>query len=202
MTVALTDSSRAKSFENQASETKTAKWTLEDYHRMIDSGVLDDKHVELIRGDIIEMAPEGTPHASRSASAGEYLTMLLIEQAQIRQAHPITLPNQSEPEPDIAVVRRISSEYEDHHPYPEDIFWLIEYSKATLAKDLNLKSRTYAEANISEYWVVDLQQQVLVVFRKPNEGEYAERESYAEGDITPLAFPSVAISVDRIVRKK
>ena len=188
--------------KTQPFQATLAKWSLEDYHRMVEFGILDNKRVELIKGEIIEMAPEGKSHASRSASAGEYLTVLLIEQAQVRQAHPITLPNQSEPEPDIAIVRRQTTEYEDHHPYPEDIFWLIEYSKATLVKDLTLKSQTYAEASIPEYWVVDLNQQSLIVFRAPEEGQYTTKAIYTQGQIAPVAFPNVSISVNRIIRRK
>lgn len=179
-----------------------AKWTLEEYHRMVESGVLDSKRVELIRGEIVEMPPEGKPHASCSVSAGEYLTLLLVEKAQIRPAKPITLPNQSEPEPDIAIVQRIDTEYEDHHPYPENIFWLIEYSESSLFKDLNLKSKVYAEVNIPEYWVVDLKQQTLIVFRHPQAGEYTSRNSHTSGQIASLAFPDIPISVNRILRRK
>ncbi|MEL6262735.1 MAG: Uma2 family endonuclease [Cyanobacteria bacterium J06626_6] len=179
-----------------------AKWTLEEYHRMIESGILDNKRVELIRGEIVEMPPEGEAHASRSVSAGEYLTLLLIEKAQLRPAKPITLPNQSEPDPDIAVVRRIDTEYEDHHPYPENIFWLIEYSESSLVKDLNLKSQVYAEVDIPEYWVFNLKQKELIVFRGPEAGEYTSRVAYTAGQITSLAFPDISISVDRIIRRK
>ncbi len=133
-----------------------AKWTLEDYHRLIESGLLYDKRVELIRGEIVEMPPEGEPHAYFSSEAGDYLTQLLGERAMVRQAKPITLPNQSEPEPDVAIVQRLGSEYFRHHPYPENTFWLIEYSNTSLDKDLKIKTQVYAEVNIAEYWVVDI----------------------------------------------
>ena len=120
MTVTLTDSSRAESFG-----AKTAKWTLEDYHRMIESGVLDNKQVELLRGEIVEMAPEGEPHAYSISESGEYLMTLLGGLAKVRYGHPITLPDNSEPEPDIAVVQRLGRAYLTHHPYPENIFWII-----------------------------------------------------------------------------
>lgn len=69
----------------------TAKWTLEDYHRMIEAGILDGRPVELLNGEIIEMSPEGEPDASASSEAGEYLMRLLGERAQVRQAKPITM---------------------------------------------------------------------------------------------------------------
>ncbi|MGH2412945.1 MAG: Uma2 family endonuclease, partial [Microcystaceae cyanobacterium] len=81
-----------------------AKWTVEDYHRMIEAGVLADRRVELIAGEIVEMAPEGPLHKYVTDTSAEYLRSLLQGKAKIYEAHPITLPD-SEPEPDIAVVR-------------------------------------------------------------------------------------------------
>ena len=176
-----------------------AKWTLEEYHHMIESGVLDNKRVELIRGEIIEMAPEGKPHAYSISESGEYLTNLLGTQAKVRYGHTITLPDDSEPEPDIAIVQRLGKAYLEHHPYPENIFWLIEYSDATLQKDLNLKSQVYAAAGIPEYWVVDLKRSVLVVLRDPKDGHYTSLVEYTEGEILSLAFPQVPISVSSIL---
>lgn len=83
----------------------TAKWTLKEYHSMIDAGILSGRKVELLRGEIVEMAPEGEPHAYSSDEAGEYLASLLGERATIREAKPITLRDDSEPEPDIAIVQ-------------------------------------------------------------------------------------------------
>jgi Uma2 family endonuclease len=183
-----------------------AKWTLEEYHRMIDTGLLDDRRVELIKGEIVEMAPEGKPHAYFSSESGDYLSELLGKRAKVRQAKPITLPNQSEPEPDLAIVQRLGAEYLSHHPYPENIFWLIEYSDASLKKDLNLKAQVYAEVNIAEYWVVDLQARSLIVFRAPQAGQsqagqYSSCVTYTQGQITPLAFPDISISVGAIINR-
>lgn len=176
-----------------------AKWTLEEYHSMIDAGILSGRKVELLKGEIVEMAPEGEPHAYSSDEAGEYLTSLLGEGAKVRQAKPITLPDDSEPEPDIAVVQRLGREYRDHHPYPENIFWLIEYSNTSLEKDLETKSKIYAGANIQEYWVVNLKKSHLVVFRQPLDGEYAAKQTLTTGIIHPLAFPKVSVSVNQII---
>ena len=176
-----------------------AKWSVDDYHRMIEAGILRDRRVELLKGEIVEMSPEGEPHAYFSSEAGEYLTRLLGDCAMIRQSKPITLPNDSEPEPDIAIVQRLGREYLEHHPYPENIFWLIEYSDSTLDKDLQTKSKVYAEVKIPEYWVVNLKRRQLVIFRDPQDGEYASKFTLSGGTIYPLAFPEVAISIDSIV---
>ncbi len=123
----------------------------------------------------------------------------LSDRAMVRLAKPITLPNNSEPEPDIAIVQRLGREYLDHHPYPDNIFWLIEYSESSLEKDLEIKRKIYAQVGISEYWVINLQRRQLIVFRDPQDGEYASRSALAGGIIYPLAFPDISISVDSIV---
>ncbi len=181
--------------------TLTTKWTLQDYHQMISTGLLDNKNVELIRGDIVEMAPEGKPHAYFSTQSDKYLTRLLGDRALVLQAKPITLPNQSEPQPDISVVQPLGEAYLDHHPYVENIFWLIEYSDTTLKKDLELKSSTYAEVGIQEYWIVDLKARSLIVFRNPEANTYTSRLDYSSGSLSPLSFPDVKIEVNAIVKK-
>ncbi|MEM6449771.1 MAG: Uma2 family endonuclease [Cyanobacteria bacterium P01_D01_bin.105] len=183
-------------------KAQLAKWTLAEYHHMIDAGILDERRVELIKGEIVEMAPEGEPHAYSISESGEYLTTLLGKQAKVRNGHPITLPDDSEPEPDIAIVQRLGKEYLEHHPYPENIFWIIEYSDATLKKDLNIKSQMYATANIPEYWVVDLKRKVLVVFRELSNGHYTSRTEYTQGKITPLTFPHIPILVSAIIEQE
>jgi Uma2 family endonuclease len=177
----------------------TAKWTIDDYHQMITAGILDDRRVELLKGEIVEMSPEGEPHAYFSTEAGEYLTRILGERATIRPAKPITLANNSEPEPDIAIAQRLGREYLNHHPYAENIFWLIEYSDSSLDKDLETKTKIYAEAEIPEYWVVNLKKRQLIVFREPQDGEYTSKSTVTGGTIYPIAFPDIAVAVDLIV---
>lgn len=177
-----------------------ARISLDQYHRMVEAGIWDDRHVELLNGIIVEMSPEGPPHAHRSADASEYLIHLLGQQAQVRSAKPITLPNGSEPEPDIAIVQRLGDEYLNHHPYPENIFWVIEYSNTSLEKDLGLKTAVYAVAEITEYWIVDLKANKLIVLREPVNGTYQSQQEMTAGTIQPLAFASVAVEVSRLLK--
>jgi len=176
-----------------------AKWTIDEYHRMIAAGILDNRQVELLKGEIVEMSPEGEPHAYFSSEAGEYLIRLLGDRATIRLSKPITLPNKSEPEPDIAIVQRLGREYLEHHPLSKNIFWLIEYSDSTLDKDLEIKSKIYAEVDIPEYWVANLKRRELVVFRDAQDGEYTSKSILTAGKIYPLAFPDVAVSINYII---
>lgn len=175
------------------------KWTINEYHRMIDLGLLDGKNVELLRGEIIEMPPEREPHAEQSEDGYKYLIRLLGDQAHIRQAKLITLPNRSEPEPDISICHPLGREYRLHHPYPENIYWIIEYANTSLDRDLKIKSKIYAEVEIQEYWIVNLQKNELIIMREPEGGEYSRQTMLKSGTVQSLAFPDLEIEVLRII---
>lgn len=179
----------------------TAKWTLGEYHQMIDMGILEGRRVELLNGEIIEMSPEGPEHAQVSTDAAEYLREQLNQRALVRDAKPITLPiSDSEPEPDLAIVQPLREIYRtQHHPYPENIFWVIEYANSSLAKDLDAKRKAYASAGIQEYWVVDLKHRALKVLREPDQGDYQFEQTLTNGNVYPLAFPDVAIAVQQLL---
>jgi Uma2 family endonuclease len=168
---------------------------------MVEAGLLSDRRAELLRGDIVEMAPEGKPHAHLSSTTADYIRELLAGQVKVREEKPVTLPDASEPEPDIAVVQDLGDVYLDHHPYPENIFWLVEYADASLKKDLEVKSQIYAEAGITEYWVVNLKQMELVVFTEPGTGGYRQQRVWVEGEVSPQAFPQARFVVGRLIRR-
>jgi Uma2 family endonuclease len=177
-----------------------ARFTLEQYHQMIEMGWLDDAAVELLNGVIVEMSPEGEPHAYSSHEAAKYLMRVLGDRADVRQAKPITIPDSaSEPEPDIAIIQDLGQEYRQHHPYPDNIFWVIEYSHASLRKDPEPKAKVYAAAGIAEYWVINLRKMELVVMRDPVNGEYRSQLTLTQGLIYPLSFPELAIEVSRLL---
>lgn len=169
------------------------KWSVDDYHRMIVGGVLSDRNVELLAGDIVDMSPETPIHYSTAKRGVRRLETLLAGQAEVRFNGPITLSD-SEPEPDIAIVRLPESAYNHRHPGPEDIFWVIEVAKTSLQKDLDLKAKIYAQANIPEYWILNLSVPHLVVFRQPLNGQYQSQTVIDEGALAPLAFPDVSVN--------
>jgi Uma2 family endonuclease len=180
-----------------------AKWSIDEYHRMVEAGILcvhvvtplEYRNVELLEGEIIEMSP-GTPiHYNTAMPLGsKYLEALLTNQAEVLFNGPITLAN-SEPEPDIAIVRLPDSTYNNRHPKPEDIFWLIEVANTSLKKDLELKASIYADAQIQEYWILDLSAQQIIVLRNPQDKQYTQEQIIKAGIITPLAFPNIQVSV-------
>ena len=175
-----------------------AKWSVDDYHRMIEAGILRDRRVELLAGEIVEMSPETPIHYNTAKRGARYLEELLAGRADVRFNGPITLLD-SEPEPDIAIVRLPESTYNNRNPEPEDIFWVIEVAKASLKKDLDFKGSIYATAEIQEYWVLDISAKRLIVFREPQNGQYVIEQTFLQGEVIPLAFQDVRILIERLL---
>ncbi len=118
----------------------------------------------------------------------------------MREAHPITLSD-SEPEPDLAIVHPPNARYKTCHPRAEDIFWLIEIADSTLDKDLGSKQKIYAQANIPEYWVMNVQQHQIIVLRDPQADTYQIQQRYTHGTIAAIAFPAIELSVDPLLAR-
>jgi Uma2 family endonuclease len=98
----------------------------------------------------------------------------------------------------VAIVQSPDLQYLEHHPYPANIFWLIEYADSTLVKDLTTKQKIYAQAGILEYWVVNLIAPELIVFREPGNDGYAQETKFSNGLLTALSFPDINIEVRKL----
>ena len=175
-----------------------AKWSIDEYHRMIETGILYQRKVELLAGEIVEMSPETPIHYNTAKRGAKYLEELLADKAEVRFNGPITLTD-SEPEPDIAIVKLPELAYDNRHPQPEDIFWVIEVAKTSLKKDLELKSTIYAAAHIQEYWILDLSAKQIIVMRNPQNEIYTQQQVITGGIITSLAFPNIQVSAQRLL---
>ncbi len=169
-----------------------------DYHRLVEAGLLQDQSVELLAGKIVEMSPETPMHYSTAKRDAKYLEILLSGRAEVRFNGPITLSD-SEPEPDIAIVRLPESAYNQRHPAPADIFWLIEVAQTSFKKDREVKAAIYATASIREYWVLNLKDQQLIVLRDPQNGLYRSEQIFSAGTVAPLAFLDVQVAVERMI---
>ncbi len=177
------------------------RWSVDEYHRMIAAGILTSRdRVELLDGQILEMVPQEPPHASTTSSFGNDFVLLFAGKAWVRQQLPITITPDSEPEPDIAVVRIDSNRYRDRHPIPEDVYLLIEVSDSTLNYDRKRKAKVYAQANILEYWVIDVNQRQVFVFRKPQGDTYqVEQVLQVDAAIAPVAFSDTVIQLSNLL---
>jgi Uma2 family endonuclease len=173
---------------------------VEEYRRMAEA-FPSGARIELIDGDLIEtVVPMNPPHASRV----QKLTMALVGQlagrAQIRCQLPVTLDDYSEPEPDCAVVRFDARDYFDDHPRVPDIFLLIEVADSSRDADRRMKVPLYGRCGVSETWLVDLVDDLVIVYRDPGDDGYGLVAPIRRGEvITPLAFPDCSVAVDAML---
>lgn len=181
------------------------RFTIDEYHRLIELEFLKESdRIELIRGELIQMVAKGTPHTVCGSILCRQLDRLLGDRAVIRGQDPITLPSQSEPEPDVAVARGKDEDYLAHHPYPEDIFLVIEISDSTLDYDQTTKLKIYAEAAISDYWIVNLNVRQLERYSQPYQnaqGEFnylSKQISLPHQSVTIPGFEDVLLDLNRV----
>ena len=144
------------------------KFTIDEYHKLVDLGLFtENDRIELIRGEIIEMAPKRTPHSVCNSILFGELYRLLYDRANVRGREPITLFANSEPEPDVVIARKKDDNYLSAHPTAEDIILVIEISDSTLKYDRETKLSLYAEAGVNNYWIVNLVENHLEVYTNP-----------------------------------
>jgi Uma2 family endonuclease len=182
-------------------EIERRLFTVDDYHRMVDAGILDENdRVELIRGEIVRMAPIGSRHAGCVAALNQWLVTALVGRAILWPQNPVTLPPYSEPEPDIMLVAPRDDFYRSGHPRAHNVLLLVEVADTTIRYDRRVKVPLYAEESIREVWIVDLAGEAIHVYRDPHEGTYRHVERLGrDASIAPEAFPDVALSVASIL---
>ena len=154
--------------------TQIRSLTSADYYQMMESGIIrEGEKVELILGQIFTMAAKGTRHTLSTRKLFKQLLALIGDRADVQSQDPITLPNNSEPEPDIVIARLRSDDYVNSHPSPADIILVIEVADSSIKFDRETKAPLYAAAGISEYWIVNLIDNRLEIYRKPEGSIYA-----------------------------
>lgn len=161
-----------------AIQLKRQLFTVEEYYKMAEVGILgpEDK-VELINGEIIRMSPSKSEHANAIDLLGRELILSIQKRALVRIQNPININDQSEPEPDIAIVRQQEgTSYRNQHPRPEDLLLIIEVADSSLRFDREVKMPLYAAAGIPEYWIVNLQDQQVEVYKKLVRGQYSSHQ--------------------------
>jgi len=175
------------------------RFTVEDYHRMVESGILtEDYRVELLHGEIVLMAPIGSRHmacVNRLIVAFEDLGDRVVKSVQ----NPVHLAD-SEPEPDLALLAPRADFYASRVPLPGDVLLLVEVAESSQVKDRDVKAPLYAQNDVPEYWLVDLAADVIEVYRQPEDGRYPDPVRATAGEILrPLAFPEFTVAVDAVL---
>ncbi|MBM3943130.1 MAG: Uma2 family endonuclease [SAR202 cluster bacterium] len=177
------------------------RFTAEDYHRMAQAGILgEDDRVELIEGEIVEMAPIGSRHQAYVDRLNTLFARRMEGRAIIRVQGPIVLGGDSEPQPDLALLRPRPDYYAGAHPTPEDVLLLVEVSDSSGDYDRQVKAPLYARHGILEYWLVGLEAGVVEVYRQPAPEGYQQVSQVARGQrLTLQAFPSLKVRVEDVL---
>ncbi|MFN0078849.1 MAG: Uma2 family endonuclease [Prosthecobacter sp.] len=157
--------------------------TVEELYRLFnerDPG--ETRRMELINGEIVDMLPPGPFHSGFTDEVHEVIREKVGKALRVRCQNPIRINRHNEPQPDIAVVEKRKDGYTLSHPGPDDVLLIIEISDSSLEYDLNTKRQTYAKAEIAEYWVLDVNDRELHVFRRPWQGDYTEHATFSGED--------------------
>ncbi len=182
MITSATAPGRASSF------ARVYRFSVRDYHRMGDTGILrPDLRTELIDGEIVEMPPIGHPHAGTVKLLANLMKETVGRDAIVAVHNPVWLNDHSEPLPDIALLLPRPDYYRNGHPGPTDVLLLVEVADSSLTYDRQIKLPRYARAAIPEVWVVDLAGRRLEIHRQPTDAGYAQ--VVQADDLSAIAVP-------------
>jgi len=173
------------------------RFSVEEYHSMIESGILaDDRKVELLEGLVVEKMGQNPPHSSALRKLLRLLNRILPSEYVVSPQLPITLAT-SEPEPDIAIVLGPDERYDERHPVPGEVAVVIEIADESLIRARRDKAKLYAGSKIPEYCIVNLAAAVVEVYSKPTAGReprYKTIQSYARQEPVPLTLAGKTVA--------
>lgn len=174
-------------------------FTRDEYYSMAEAGVFGDKRLELIEGEIIEMAPIGPSHAAITDPLAAILRDVFGPGFTVRTQVPVSLgvdPRPSDPQPDVAVVTGSWRDYTGRNPRPQEIKLLVEVADTTLSDDRSVKSTLYAASGVPEYWIVNLVDGQLEVHRDPTESGYVSVKIYRPDEtVEPLFSDGKSVTI-------
>ncbi|MDB9510406.1 Uma2 family endonuclease [Kamptonema animale CS-326] len=176
-------------------------FTVQEYHLMGEAGILgEDDRVELIEGEIIQMAAIGTRHASCVNRLARRFSLIPEDLTTFAIQNPIQLAERTELQPDVVLLQPRADYYATAHPMPSEVLLLVEVSDSTIDFDRDVKVPNYARSGIREVWLWDLEANCLEVYRLPTANGYSSMQRFERGEmVSPLAFPDFNVSVDLIL---
>lgn len=185
--------------KTKTQEVTRRRFTVHDYHRMAEAGILhEDDRVELIEGEISEMAAIGSRHFTCVNTLNRLLVKSLGEEAIVSVQNPVRLNENNEPEPDVAVIR--PRDYRDSLPDPEDVLFLIEVSDTTLPYDRSVKLPLYARFGIPEVWIMDLAGELVERHTGPSGEIYRHLERAPRGEtLASTVLPGLTFDVSAVL---
>lgn len=177
------------------------RFTVEEYYQMAKAGILsEDERVELLEGEIVEMAPIGSRHAACVKRLNHLLSQQVGGRALVSVQDPIRLGPHSEPQPDLALLRPRLDYFAQAHPGPQDVYLVIEVGETSADFDREVKGPLYARAGIPEVWLVDLSEERVEVYREPTPQGYRVIQQVRRGErLTLTMFPDLDLAVDAIL---
>ncbi len=186
-------------------EPKYFKWTKKEYHYLAELGMFEGKRTEFLEGEIIEMPPMKSPHATGLSLTDSAMREVFGREFTIRNQSPLDFGENFEAVPDITIVQGEARDFKDAHPQTADL--VIEISDTTLSYDRNRKASLYARFGIEDYWILNLKKRTLEIYRTPAEDEnsfygfsYAEKTTFSETqEVSPLAKPEAKIKIADIL---
>ncbi len=186
---------------NKKTELSFHRFTIEEYHKLAEVNILnEDDRVELIEGRIFDMTPIGSLHAACVKRLIDLFAERLQKRAIISVQDPIDLNKQTEPEPDIAILKRRPDFYAERHPIPYDILLVIEVADTSIEYDRTIKIPLYARANIKEVWFVNLLENTVEVHLGPSPEGYKQITEYQNNQgISPKNFPDIIVTASEIL---
>jgi Uma2 family endonuclease len=172
-------------------------FTVDEYHRMAEAGILGaDERVELIEGEIVQMAPIGPRHAGCVINATRMFITRLGDHAVVSPQNPVIIRPRSEPQPDLLLLRPRAVSYSRELPASHDVLLAVEVADTTVRFDRVVKSRLYARAGIAEFWLCLTMDGAVEVYREPGPDGYASVTLHGSGEtVSSLAFPAVSFAV-------
>src|SRR5262245_60861704 len=181
-----------------ATEVSRHLFTVHDYHRMVEAGILhEDDRVELIRGEILAMSPIGPPHNGSVLRANNLLMRIVNDRALVSAQGAVRLDQYSEPQPDIVLLRPRDDFYTHQHPQPADILLIVEIADSSLDFDRQIKAGLYAETGVVEYWVSDIPDRCIWTYADARGGTYQTVRQYGAGDVlVPRLLPECDIPLN------
>jgi len=181
---------------------KTHRFTVDEYHRMGEVGIFsEDDRVELLAGEIVEMCPIGPLHAGTVNRLTALFTSRLGGEVVVQIQNPLLLRTEdSEPQPDVALLRPRTDFYTRGHPEAHDVYLVIEVADTSVAADREVKFPIYARAGVPEAWLLDVSAERLEVHWHPNPDGYQDVRYFQRGEsVAPQAFPDLALTVDALL---
>lgn len=172
--------------------------TAEEYHKMAEVGILQERGLELINGEIIKMTPIGSRHLSCVNLLNEILVEKLGRKVIVSVQNPVRLNEYNEPEPDISILERTEDRYASQLPTAEDVMLVIEVADSSIDYDRDVKLPIYAENGIPEYWLINLNQKEIEAYREPAGNAYRFRELLRPGDLIKAQSVDLEIPVKNI----